>query len=91
MRLQLLHISYKHTHNKVTQSKTAHSTLHETHTILHIKTLAILLSETEQCVALAGVCHQLVCGQLCTAQSPERRYHTQTPEHEPEEEEGQET
>ena len=36
---------------------------------------------------LAGVCHQLVCGRWCIALSPERRYHTQTPEHEPEEEE----
>ena len=52
--------------------------------ILYIKALAIPLSETEQCVVLAGVCHQLVCGRWYISQSPERRYYTQTPEHEPE-------
>ena len=86
VRLRLLHISYKHTHNKVTHKKAAHSTLQETHTVLHIKAVAIPLSETEQCVVLVGVCHQLACGQWCISQSPERKYHTQTPEHEPEEE-----
>ena len=86
VRLRLLHIFCKHTHNKVTHKKAAHSTLQETHTVLYIKAVAIPLSETEQCVVLVGVCHQLACGQWCTAQSPKRKYHTQTPEHEPEEE-----